>query len=67
MIGTSRKSTLGMLLGGAPPLERLEATAASVAISIANGASIVRVHDVRQMVRVARVTDAVVRGVLPNS
>ncbi len=62
MIGTSRKSTLGMLLGGAPPLERLEATAASVALAIANGANIVRVHDVREMVRVARVADAIVRS-----
>lgn len=60
MIGTSRKSTLGKVVGAPSPADRLEATAASVALSIANGASIVRVHDVRQMVRVARMTDAVV-------
>src|SRR5260221_572222 len=44
--GTSRKSTIGKVLGGLPPEERLEGTAATVALSIANGASIVRVHDV---------------------
>jgi len=62
LIGTSRKSVLGAVLGGAPPEERLEATAASVAIAIANGATIVRVHDVRQMKRVSQMTDAIVRG-----
>ena len=60
--GTSRKSTIGKVLGGLPPEERLEGTAATVALSIANGASIVRVHDVKEMARVARMTDAVVRG-----
>ena len=59
LIGTSRKSTLGAVLGGAGVTERLEATAATVAIAIANGASIVRVHDVPEMVRVARTADAV--------
>jgi dihydropteroate synthase len=59
LIGTSRKSSLGVLLGGAPPEERLEATAATVAIAIRHGASAVRVHDVREMARVARVTDAI--------
>jgi len=59
LIGTSRKSTLGAVLGGAGVTERLEATAATVAITIANGASIVRVHDVPEMVRVARTADAV--------
>lgn len=62
LVGTSRKSTLGAVLGGAPPEDRLEGTAASVAIAIANGADIVRVHDVRQIARVARVADAIVRG-----
>lgn len=62
MTGTSRKSTIGKVLGGLPPEERLEGTAATVTLSIANGASIVRVHDVKEMVRVARMTDAVVRG-----
>jgi dihydropteroate synthase len=45
-----------------PVEERLEGTAATVAIAIANGADIVRVHDVKAMVRVARMTDAIVRG-----
>lgn len=61
LVGTSRKSTIGKVLGGLPVEERLEGTAATVALSIANGADIVRVHDVRAMVRVARMTDAVVR------
>lgn len=67
MIGTSRKSTLGKLLGGAPPLERVEATAATVALSIVQGADIVRVHDVREMVRVATVTDAIARARSPEA
>lgn len=61
LVGTSRKSTIGTVLD-APVEERMEGTAASVAASIAAGADIVRVHDVREMVRVARVTDAIVRG-----
>jgi dihydropteroate synthase len=60
--GTSRKSTIGRVLG-LPEDERLEGTAATVTLSIAAGADIVRVHDVRAMMRVARMTDAVVRGV----
>jgi dihydropteroate synthase len=62
LVGASRKSTIGIVLGDAPVEERLEGTAASVAISIANGADIVRVHDVKEMVRVAKVADAIVRG-----
>jgi len=62
LIGTSRKSTIGKVLGDLPIEERLEGTAATVAIAIANGADIVRVHDVKQMARVARMSDAVVRG-----
>lgn len=61
LLGTSRKSTIGKVLGGLPPEERLEGTAATVAIGIANGADIVRVHDVRAMKRVAQVADAIVR------
>jgi dihydropteroate synthase len=45
-----------------PADDRVEGTAATVAVGIANGADIVRVHDVRQMVRVCRMTDAIVRG-----
>jgi dihydropteroate synthase len=65
LIGTSRKSHIGMVLG-TPVEDRLEGTAATVALCIAYGADIVRVHDVRQMVRVARMTDAVVRGWRPR-
>jgi dihydropteroate synthase len=61
LTGMSRKRTIGHVLG-LPPEERLEGTAATVAIAIANGADIVRVHDTRAMARVARMTDAIVRG-----
>ena len=60
LVGTSRKSTLGLLLD-LPPEQRMEATAATVALAIAGGADIVRVHDVKEMARVCRVSDAVVR------
>ena len=66
LVGTSRKSTIGLVLG-LPEDQRLEGTAATVALSIAGGADIVRVHDVKQMVRVCRMTDAVVRGWRPQS
>jgi len=61
LLGTSRKSFIGHVLD-LPVDQRLEGTAATVAIGIANGADIVRVHDVAQMVRVARMSDAIVRG-----
>ena len=61
LVGTSRKAHIGLVLG-TPADDRLEGTAATVALSIAYGADIVRVHDVRQMARVARMADAVVRG-----
>ncbi|HUS83471.1 MAG TPA: dihydropteroate synthase [Dehalococcoidia bacterium] len=61
LVGTSRKSTIGAVLG-LPVEERLFGTAASVALAIANGADIVRVHDVKEMMQVRRVADAVVRG-----
>jgi dihydropteroate synthase len=62
LLGTSRKSTIGAVLGGLPVEDRLEGSAAAVALSIAGGADLVRVHDVREMSRVARMADAVVRG-----
>lgn len=65
LVGTSRKSTLGLLLD-LPADQRVEGTAATVSLSIAGGADIVRVHDVKEMVRVCRVTDAVVRGWRPE-
>ncbi len=61
LVGPSRKSFIGFTLD-LPPEERLEGTAAAVAVSIARGADIVRVHDVQAMVRVARMTDALLRG-----
>lgn len=62
LIGTSRKSLIKMVLN-LPANQRFEGTAATVAISIANGADIVRVHDVKQMARVCKMTDAIVRGI----
>lgn len=62
LVGTSRKSTIGAVLDGAPVVQRLAGTAATVAIAIAHGADIVRVHDVGAMRDVARMADAVVRG-----
>jgi dihydropteroate synthase len=58
MVGTSRKGFIGKTLGGIPAAERGWGTAASVTASILAGAHIVRVHDVREMVQVARVADA---------
>ena len=66
MVGTSRKSSIGLVLD-LPVDERVEGTAATVAIAIANGADIVRVHDVKAMARVARMSDAVVRGWRPKA
>ena len=61
LVGTSRKSFIGAVLD-LPVDDRLEGTAATVAVAIANGADMVRVHDVKAMARVARMADAVVRG-----
>ena len=66
LLGTSRKSTIGRVLGGLPPAERVEGTAAAVALGIAQGADIVRVHDVHEMMRVVKMSDAVVRGIDPE-
>ena len=60
---TSRKSTIGKILNDAPVEERVWGTAATVALAIANGADIVRVHDVREMSQVARVADAIARKI----
>jgi dihydropteroate synthase len=61
LLGTSRKSFIGHVLD-LPVDQRLEGTAATLAIGIANGADMVRVHDVAQMVRVIKMSDAIVRG-----
>ncbi len=64
LIGPSRKSFIGGILGGLPAAERLEGTAAAVAIGIFNGANIIRVHDVKEMLMVARTADRIKRGFL---
>ncbi len=61
LLGPSRKSLIKMVLS-LPAQDRVEGTSAVVAIGIGNGADIVRVHDVKQIVRVCRMSDAIVRG-----
>ena len=61
LAGPSRKSFIGYTLD-LPPDQRVEGTAAAVAIAIARSADIVRVHDVLTMARVAKMTDAIVRN-----
>lgn len=65
LLGTSRKSTLGKLLD-LPADQRVEATTTTTALGIAAGVDIVRVHDVRENVRTARVADAILRGWRPD-
>ncbi len=60
LIGSSRKSTIGKILD-LPPDQRIEGTAATVAISILKGVDVVRVHDVKEIMRVVKTTDAIVR------
>jgi dihydropteroate synthase len=60
LLGTSRKSFIGFTLD-LPPDQRVEGTAATVAVGIVRGADIIRVHDVKEMTRVAKMTDAIVR------
>lgn len=66
LVGASRKSTIGYLLGGAPPHERLEGSLALAVLAAARGADFVRVHDVAETVRALRVADAVLRGTPPE-
>jgi dihydropteroate synthase len=61
LLGPSRKSFIGYTLN-LPPEQRMEGTAACVAIGIARGADIVRVHDVEPILRVAHMTDAILRN-----
>lgn len=65
LVGTSRKSFIGHLLGGLPPEERLEGTLATLALAVAWGADIVRVHDVKAAVRAVKVADALCRRYTP--
>lgn len=62
LIGTSRKSFIGKYTGYSRPDQRIMGTAASVSIAIMNGANIVRVHDIKEMVPVVRLSDAVIRA-----
>lgn len=66
LIGVSRKAFIGKILGNAPVSERLEGTAAAVAVSILNSANIVRVHDVKEMKKIAIVADAIARQKTSN-
>lgn len=59
VFGPSRKSTLGFLLGGAPPEKRVEATGAAVTAAILKGADFVRVHDVQSIAPVVKIADAI--------
>lgn len=61
LVGPSRKAFIGRILGDAPAGERVEGTAAAVAVSIMKGADIVRVHDVKEMAKAAKVADAIKR------
>ncbi len=58
-IGVSRKAFIGKILGDVPPSQRAEGTAAAVAVSVLNGANIIRVHDVAEMSKVVKVVDAI--------
>ncbi len=64
LLGPSRKSFIGSILGNLPVTERIEGTAAAVAIGIFNGANIIRVHDIKEMLRVAKTADRIKRGLL---
>jgi dihydropteroate synthase len=59
VIGASRKSFIGKILGGVPTEERLPGSLASAAIAVWNGANIVRVHDVRATVETLKVVDKI--------
>ena len=65
LAGTSRKSFIGAVLD-LPVDDRLEGTAATMALAVAAGADMVRVHDVKEMARVVKMADAVVRGWEPD-
>jgi len=64
LVGTSRKRFIGEILGGVPPSERIEGTAATVALAIAAGSDVVRVHDVAAVMQTVRVADAIVRATI---
>jgi len=61
LLGPSRKSFIGKLLGGLPVTERIEGTAAAIAIGISKGANIIRVHDIKEMSRISKIADAITK------
>jgi len=61
LLGPSRKSFIGKILDDLPVTERLEGTAAAIAIGISKGANIIRVHDIKEMSRVAKIADRINR------
>lgn len=65
LVGLSRKSTVGALLGGLPVNDRLEGSLAAAVLAVGGGASIVRTHDVKATLRAVRFTDAVLRKTVP--
>ena len=67
LVGTSRKSFIGRVLGLEAPEERIWGTAATMAMAVAAGGHILRVHDVAQMAQVARMAYAVRSGQLPKN
>lgn len=60
LVGTSRKSFIGKILGDTPPDKRLSGSLATGAVAVWNGAKIVRVHDVKEMVEAVRVVEAII-------
>ena len=62
LLGTSRKSFIGKVLGLEHPAERIWGTAASIAIGISKGAAVVRVHDIKEMKQVSMLTDAILNA-----
>ena len=66
VIGTSRKRFIGTIIGEADPNQRLFGTAATIAWSVANGAAVVRVHDVKPMAQVLRMTRAILNEAVRN-
>lgn len=62
LLGTSRKRFIGSILDNAPADDRVEGTGATVTLGITRGANIIRVHDVKAMARIARMTDAMLNA-----
>src|SRR6185437_8406741 len=67
LVGTSRKAFIGHTLGSVAAEQRIWGTAAAVTASILGGAHIVRVHDVAEMVQVAKIADAIANAARKNS